>query len=200
MARPRAGLFHNSLSYKNPFFSTVACGLDGRSRTLALTVERFRPALFQPETQQRCFVSRRSLVCGTPRLATDFFLHGCGGLAVRQCASQQSCCLKPNSAGTPTALQRGSTALRQSCCLKPNGARSPTALSANRPTTAQVHCIVPRLPRGQMLSTLSCKLHRTTSTLHLSYNQITQALRLSPTASLNVDMKCLRSPFLVIRY
>ena len=120
---------------------------------------------------------------------SDDFFHDCGGLAVRQHASQQSCCLKPNSGGTPTALQRGSAALEQNCCLKPNGARSPTALSANRPTAAQVRCIAPRLPRGQMLSTSSCKLLRIMSTLHLSYNQITQALRLSPTASQIVDMK-----------
>ncbi len=74
-----------------------------------------------------------------------FLLHDHGGLAVRQCASQQSCCVEQNSGGTPTALQRGSAALEQSCCLKPNGARSPTALSANRPTAAQVHCMVPRV-------------------------------------------------------
>ncbi len=45
------------------------------------------------------------------------------------------------------------------------------------------------LPKGQMLSTLPCKLHGTTRTLYLSYNQITQALRLSLTASQIVDIK-----------
>ena len=78
-------------------------------------------------------------------VSDEFLLRDCGGLAVRRRASQQSCCLEPNSGGTPTALRRGSAALERSCCLKPNGARSPTALSANRPTAAQLHCIVPRL-------------------------------------------------------
>ena len=133
-------------------------------------------------------------------VSDEFFLRDCGGLAVRQRASQQSCCLEPNSGGTPTALQRGSAALEQSCCLKPNGARSPTALSANRPTVAQVRCIMPCVLRGQMLSTLFCKLYGMTRTLHLSYEQITQALRLSPTAFQIVDIQRFRAPFLVIRY
>ncbi len=81
-------------------------------------------------------------------VSDEFFLRDCEGLAVRQRASQQSCCLEPNSGGTPTALQGGSAALERSCCLKPNGARSPTALSANRPTAVPVRYIVPRLPRA----------------------------------------------------
>ncbi len=51
-----------------------------------------------------------------------------------------------------------------------------------------------------MLSTLFCKLYGMTRTLYLSYEQITQALRLSPTAFQMVDIQRFRAPFLVIRY